>query len=765
MTPRETATVAVHPAAASGVAFGAFHFDRANGILSRGGVEVPLPPRALGVLSFLLDRPGRVVSKQALLDGVWNGAYVTETSLSEAVSLLRQALGDEPQRPLYIQTVHRRGYRFISPLRPEEPAGPREAPGAASAAARGEPGGAAEPAPAEPRWPAAPSPASYPMAAPLPLVPAAEPRPAAERSAARRRLRGAAVAAALALLAGGFLAGRLSRPAERPAPARPTRFAFGPPDGSKLMPWAPSVAVSPDGRRIVYATHDEAEDEQWLFDRPLGATTSRRIPGTRGAMAPFFSPDGGSIAFFAEGELRRLPLAGGAPVALAKTGSGGSWGSDGNIILASEKNASLFAVPATGGEPRRLTRPDPARGEIAHWWPQVLPGAEAVVFTVWRSTLHDASIDWLSLRTGERRTLVRGGAGSRWAAGRLLWARPDGAVMAAPLDAAAGRLTGPAAPLQPGVATHPFWGFAQLGVGADTLAFVPAGPAYGQRRLVRFDGAAPADLPSPPRFYRNLELGPDGMLAATLLDRDRSDVWLVDPRDGALSRLTFDGFNIEPVWSPDGEWVAFASNRTGAYNVHRRRADGSAPAELLLASALHQHPSSWSPDGRELLFGEVGPETGFDIWVLDLATRRTRPLLRTPDHEIYAVFSPDGRWIAYGVEQRGRWEIMVRSYPFPPDGGGSWQVSVEGGFEVNWRPDGRALLYRWGSDVWEVPVAPEGRELNPGPPRSLLHRDDLQLVTAAPAGGLYAIVEERPKQDAEAREVQVVVGWQGALPR
>ena len=744
MTPRETATVAVHPAAASGVAFGAFHFDRANGILSRGGVEVPLPPRALGVLSFLLDRPGRVVSKQALLDGVWNGAYVTETSLSEAVSLLRQALGDEAQRPLYIQTVHRRGYRFIAALRPEEPPGPREAPGGP------------------------PSSVPYAVPAPPPPTPAAEPRPAAAADPipARRSLRGAAVAAALALLAGGFLAGRLSRPAERPAPARPTRFAFGPPDGSKLVGWAPSVAVSPDGRRIVYATHDEGEDEQWLFERPLGATTSRRIPGTRGAMAPFFSPDGGSIAFFAEGELRRLPLAGGAPVALATTGSGGSWGSDGNIVLASEKNSSLFAVPATGGEPRRLTRPDPARGEVAHWWPQVLPGAEAVVFTVWRSTLHDASVDWLSLRTGERRTLVRGGAGSRFAAGQLLWARPDGAVMAAPLDAAAGRLAGPAVPIQPGVATHPFWGFAQLAAGADTLAFVPAGPAFGQRRLVRFDGAVAADLPTPPRFYRNLELGPDGTLAATLLDRDRSDVWLVGPRDGALSRLTFDGFNIEPVWSPDGEWVAFASNRTGAYNVHRRRADGSAPAELLLASALHQHPSSWSPDGRELLFGEVGPETGFDIWVLDLATRRTRPLLRTPDPEIYGVFSPDGRWIAYSVEQRGRWEIMVRSYPFPPDGGGgSWQVSVEGGFEVSWRPDGRGLVYRWGSDVWEVPVAPAGRELNPGPPRRLLHRDDLQLVIAAPAGGLYAIVEERPEQDVGPRELEVVLGWQGALPR
>ena len=772
MTPRETASVAVHPSAATTVAFGGFRFDRANGILSRGGEEVPLPPRALGVLSFLLDRPGRVVTKQALLDGVWNGAYVTETSLSEAVSLLRQALGDDAQRPLYIQTVHRRGYRFIAPLRPEDAPGPREAP--PHPAGRGDAPAAAEPA-GDRRFAGAaiavaPGTVLLPGTATPDLPVAGGGRRDAASPARRPRralLQGAAVAGALALLAGAFLAGRLTRPAAGPAPARQTRFAFAPPTGRLLLSYTPSLAVSPDGQRIVYAAAAEDDGDHWLFERPLAGTTSRRIQGTRGATAPFFSPDGASLAFFAEGELRRLPLGGGAPVSLTEAREGGgSWGGDGSIVFSSDKQGALLVVPAAGGAPRRLTRPDPARGEIAHWWPQVLPGGEALVFTAWHSTLHDARVEWLSLRTGERRTLVVGGAGGRHAAGRLLWARPDGTVLAAPFDVAAGRLTGAPAPLQPGVATHPFWGFTQLATGGETLAFLPAGPALGQRRLVRFDGAAARDLPAPVRFYRNLRVGPRGTLAATLLERDRSDVWLVDPIDGALSRLTFEAFNIEPVWSPDGEWVAFASNRTGAFNVHRRRADGSAPAELLMPSGRHQHPASWSPDGRELLFGEVGPETGFDIWVLELATRRTRPLLRTPEHELYPVFSPDGRWVAYSVEHDGRWEVMVRSYPFPPGGGGSWQVSVDGGTEVTWRPDGRALLYRWGPKVWQVPVAPEGRELNPAAPRRVLERDDLALVAAAPGGGLFAIVEERAKEKGAApREVQVVVGWESALPR
>ncbi|HEV8631854.1 MAG TPA: hypothetical protein VGV61_16180, partial [Thermoanaerobaculia bacterium] len=437
---------------------------------------------------------------------------------------------------------------------------------------------------------------------------------------------------------------------------------------------------------------------------------------------------------------------------------GGSWAEDGTIIFSAGGPSSLYRVAAAGGAPQRLTRPDPARGEMAHWWPQVLPGGRSVIFTVWSTTLYDARIDWLSLATGERRTLARGGAGGIYAGGWLLWARPTGGVVAAPLDAARGTLTGPPTPLLVDALTHPFYGFMQLAAGGETLVYLPASSQAGERRLLSFDGGAERPLPTPRRFYRNLKAGPGGLLAATIVDRDRSDLWLVDPRSGALTRFTFDGFNIEPAWSADGRWLAYASNRDGAFNIYRRRTDGSAPPERLLRSDHHQHPSSFSPDGRELLVGESDPETGFDLWVLDLASRHRRPLLRTRAQEIYAVWSPDGRWLAYASDESGHWEVVVRSYP---DFAGHWQITDGGGFEPFWSADGRTLYFRRGPAIWAVPVAPAGRELHPGAPRKVIERKGLTLAARAPGGGLVAIVDERPRP--QPAELRVIVGWPGGL--
>jgi len=451
-------------------------------------------------------------------------------------------------------------------------------------------------------------------------------------------------------------------------------------------------------------------------------------------------------------------------------GEGGSWGDDGTIVFASGRPTALFRVPAAGGKPTRLTTPDPAKGEVEHWWPQLLPGSEAVIFTAWSTTLYDARVEWLSLRTGERRTLVVGGAAGRYADGRLLWARPDGTVVAAPFDPRSSRLLAEPAPLLADVVPHPFYAFAQLAVGGDTLVYLPGtATPIGQRRLARVDDKIEHPLPLPSRFFRNLKTAPGGgKLAATLLARDRSDVWVIDPHDGAMSRLTFDGFNIEPVWSADGAWVAYASNRLGPFNVYRRRTDGSQPAERLLASAHHQHPTSFSPDGRELMMGDVGDDTGFDLWVLDLATRRPRPLLRTPANELYAVWSPDGRWFAYMSDESGQYEAYVRSYP---DMGGRWQVSSDGAFDPFWSLDGRTLYFLRDGQIWAVPVAPSGdklnpgRELHPGPPRQVTHRDDLELAAPAPGGGIYAILEQRPYDPKETPpEVRVVTGWQTTLP-
>ncbi|HVS02503.1 MAG TPA: winged helix-turn-helix domain-containing protein [Thermoanaerobaculia bacterium] len=722
--PRDpAAAVALHPSATALVRFGPFVFDRANRILSREGSEMTLPPRVVGVLEFLLERRGKVVSKQALLDGVWKGSFVTDTSLTEAVSLLRQALGDDPQEPRYIQTVHRRGYRFIAAVSPESPPS-REAP-------RGVPA-----APGE--------------------------RPPREQRRPRRRPTALAAAAAAVLLLAGFLAGRAVRPPAPAAAGPAARLAVPVPDGVTVPPYHPSLALSPDGSQLVYVGAEG--EERRLFHRPLAGNETRVLPGSEGATAPFFSADGTAVGFFAGRQLKVMPLNGAPPTALAGAlkGDGGSWGRDGTIVFSSDRPSSLYRVPAAGGEPERLATPDAAAGEVAYWWPEVLPNGRHVLFTIWRSTLHDASIAVLDLVSGAVRELLGpGAAAARFAPhGHLLWARPDGVVVAAPFDADAAVLTGPPAAILDQALVHPFYGFSQLAAGGgDTLVYLAGSLAMGERELVRLwpDGSSEL-LPPPPRLYRNLELAPDGeRLAVTILDGARSDLWLADLADGGLSRLTFEAFNIEPVWSADGAWLAFASNREGPFNVYRR-STGRGSIERLLRSPRHQAPQSVSPDGRELLYSETAADTGFDLWVLDLASGRRRPLARTPAQEIYASFSPDGRWISYASSESGGWEVYVISRA---PGAGKWQVSSDGGFEAFWSRDGSHLHYLRGGQVLTVPVRDDaGRPF--GAPRPFGAAEDLAMATRGADDSVLAIRDRATTREAP-RELRVVLGWPRVL--
>jgi serine/threonine-protein kinase len=670
------------------VAFGRYTFDSANGLLRRDGVEVPLPPRVLGVLAYLLARPGQVVARQELIDAVWKDAFVTDTSLAEAVSSLRQALGDDPQEPIFIQTLHRRGYRFVAPL---------SAP-ALSALAPIAPGALAPIAPGAPA-PSAPSAPVYPV----------------HPSIAWQLAPWSAVAILTAVL---VVAIWKLEYADRPAELPVARFAVDLPASIQLDRTAPSLALSPDGSRIVWTACVERRCGAWL--RAIDTLEATLLAGTAGASAPFFSPDGRWLGFFADGQLKKLALAGGAPTPLAEAPEpfGASWGPDGRIVFAGWATGGLWMVDENGGAPERLTTPDPSKGEVGHRWPFHAGGSRSLVFTIARSLQPAlASAALIDTRVTGTRGLRPDAGGARPDAGgpvvepggswRTLLEAAAGARVAAPgllVFARGAELVGVAwddrLQALAGAPVSLVSDAGEFAVSAGgTLVYAP------RRTAVDRDAALP--LLHDPVPYRDSR-----RVAGVVADARRMDVWIVDTGRGGATRLTHDGASESPVWSADGLLVAYASRAPGPFNLFIRSADGSGEPRRLGTSSRHRWPASFTPDGRALLYTEIAPDTQADIWLMPLETASMpRPVLTTRFAESAAAISPDGRWMAYQSNDSGRWEVYLQPWS-PP--GRRRSVSTSGGTSPRWSENGRRLFYTGPAGLTSVSI--EGTEPAIGAP-------------------------------------------------
>ncbi len=536
---------------------------------------------------------------------------------------------------------------------------------------------------------------------PVTVVPPAAPAPPRWRLAA-----GAAVIALLATAIGGAAVWQFA-PAATPMVAH---LSFPLPEGQRLSrPGHQSVAISPDGTQIVYVADGR------LYIRPISEATAREIPGTNsGAEHPAFSPDGTSIVFSsrAEAVLKRIALTGGAPVTIGPAGAvlGLSWAHDGSILFAQEQGArGVLRVSADGGTPAVVI--DVKGREQAHG-PQLLPDGDHVLFTLASGTgasrWDNAQIVVQSLKSGERKTLVTGGTDGRYlVSGHLVYGL-GGVLLAVAFDHKSLALAGGPVAVVEGVrSSGSLSGSMQFSV-SDTgsLVYLPGqvGAASNPVELALADRTGRVErLTLPAAGYAVPRVSPDGTTLAVGIDDGKvSDIWIYELSGGsAIRRLSSGGHNQRPLWSPDSKRVAYQSDRDGDQGLFWQPADGSAVAARLTTpeTGTSHAPESWSPDGAHLLFSATtGPDTS--LWTLSLADRKPAPFGAVQSAEpTNAVFSRDGRWVAYSSTEGGR-RMLVQ--PFPATGA-TYEVAAEGLYP-QWSADGSELLWSGSRQVNAVRV-------------------------------------------------------------
>ncbi len=505
----------------------------------------------------------------------------------------------------------------------------------------------------------------------------------------------------------------------RPFPKPVSRYSIALPEAEALFTGSASrIAVSPDGSRLV--SLGEGERNARLMVRELDQLHATPLLGTEGAESPFFSPDGSRVGFYdvAEGVWRGAPLGGGPRIIIADSGTeraGGSWGSDGYLYFAGGLSGNgLVRVAEGGGAPEAVTMAENSTQVESHIWPAALPGGRGVVFTVQRGRVfehYDWDIAVADLTTGAHTVLMRGVRAVYATSGHLVYVTADGTLMAVPFDETRLTLTGDAVPLAEGLRIGSR-GELDLSVSETGSLFYTTGSVEGTGRRrelvwVTRDGTAAAIDPDWTNTILYPKLSPNGtQLAVSIVAGGETQVWIKQLDRGPLPKLTFAGsLNYRAAWTRDGRSLVFVSNRDENQDLYLRRADGSAPAELLLDEEHHLDEVTYSPDGAWLVY-----RVGRGLERRDLYARRIGAddapvaLVATEFNEITPAVSPDGRWLAYASDVSGRFEVYVR--PFPNASDGRWLVSTDGGLEPIWAHSGRELFYRGSENLMSVEVLP-----------------------------------------------------------
>ena len=532
-----------------------------------------------------------------------------------------------------------------------------------------------------------------------------------------------------------------------------------------------SVAVSPDGRSLAFVSSD-LQGTSMLWVRSLSSSEARPLSGTQAAAHPFWSPDSRSLGFIAGGKLKRIDIVGGRPQVITDAvRGGGAWGRGNTILYHANYTTGLHAIPAAGGPSVEVTHVDAARGEM-HSWAQFLPDGRRFLYFASNTDPSKRGVYMGSLDSPERTRLFTTDFRAFYAPpGYLLFIRGE-SLMAQPIDIDRGELTGEARRIADDVwvaqpAAQASFSVSQNGV----LAFVNA--ALWNTQLGWFDRQGrPLGLLGPPdRYYGDgPEISPDGTSVAIArgpMSQMGEDIWILDTRDGASRRLTFNpDADYDPAWSPDGKRLAFRARSAGSDALVVANADGTGRAETIARPNGACRSLDWSADGKFVIYCAPGENRLPDIWFVALdGDRQPTPFLQSPATEYTPQLSPDGHWLAYASNELGREEVFVQRFP---EGGSKRQISSNGGAQPRWRGDGRELFFL-GIDAQVMAVAVSSGTAFEASAPTALFQSQMPGATFKSAGYTYDVTPDGQKFLANfgtaelGPAITVITNWQAAL--
>ncbi|UCE25572.1 MAG: PD40 domain-containing protein, partial [Candidatus Zixiibacteriota bacterium] len=458
--------------------------------------------------------------------------------------------------------------------------------------------------------------------------------------------------------------------------------------------------ISPDGKLLAFLTVDSTGTYK-IWIRPLNALEAYPLPGTEGAFRPFWSPDSRYLAYVGNlDQLKKVPVSGGPPQLICEfAGSDGCWGKNGTILFDYGPTDPIMQVPAAGGTPTPATTIDTERGEIYHMWPWFLPDGNHFLYLVNRSLTQGQNSTGMigetssALRVGsldgsvDRELFLSDSRAEYCEPGYILYCA-EGVLLARRFDTDRLEVVGEPIPVAENIAISGSHSY-HFGASDDATLVYQSSVAGGVKRIIVVDRVGQElDTLGAPADYGDIALSPDGKRLAFDMGRG-SDIWIEDLTLDVRSRLTFDGGSV-PVWSPDGEQIAYRTSSGGAGVIKTRRTNGTGiPNTVYRSPRGGSFPTDWSHDGQYICATSWGE--GFDIVLVDLLDSSNNvSVLHESCLEVNPQISPDGRFLVYQSDESGRYQIYIREL-----GGnqGKWQVSPEGGYKPVWRDDGREIFY------------------------------------------------------------------------